>query len=36
MKIILQNAQTLHLFTINIEQKLFTKAIKNAELKGLH
>jgi hypothetical protein len=32
---ILQNTQTLQLFTMNIKQKVLTKVIKNVKLEGL-
>jgi hypothetical protein len=32
---ILQNTQTLQLFTMNIKQKVFTKVIKNVKLEDL-
>jgi hypothetical protein len=35
MKIILQNIQTLQIFTINMKQKLFTKVIKKCQVEGL-
>ncbi len=35
MKIILQNTQTLQLFTKIIKQKVLTKVIKNAKMGGL-
>jgi len=34
LKIILQNSQTLQLFTINIKHKLFTKAITMPSLRA--
>jgi hypothetical protein len=34
-KIILPKTQTLQPFTINIEQKLFAKVVKNAKVEGL-